>query len=178
MSSGAVEDLVVQVRDHYVDQFRVFVAQQRKTCRTGCPEVKFSLPEDNAAFQRLVVVDFVRNDAGPEAVFFEPKNALAFNAIECNIETTKLVVEELQWDQVLIKHDAPQVEDIIRNWFDKWFDVEERRFDSSSDISNCIHSIYIEPGELQVDLGTAPPEAFWELLHGLAAGNANRITVR
>jgi hypothetical protein len=179
MSSAEVEKLVAQIRDHYVSQFQKFVEQQQKTCKVGAPEVKFKLPKDNRAFHHLVVVDFLRNESRPEAVFFDPERVMTFDRVEGQLGEAELVIESLRWDEVSIRHDIPAVENVVEDWFLKWFDPYESRLDKSFTISNCIHSIYIvEDGELQVDFGTAPPEAFWDLLGALANENATSVNVR
>jgi len=178
MAVADVENLVTQVRDHYVAKFRSFLQGQQASCTTGAAEVKFSLEADTAAFHRLAVVDFVRNDDGPEGVLFEPESFLTFDRVEGNIAKTALVIEGLRWDATVIHHDVPYIADAIEEWFRKWFDPDEIRLDHAADLSNCIHAVYIELNELQVDFGTAPTEAFWELLDSLAAGNATSVNVR
>jgi len=176
--SNAVEELVIRARDHYVAQFRAFTRRQRKTCATGAAEVKFELGADSSAYRGLAVVDFVRNDNGTEGILFEPDTVLTFDRIEGNIAETVLVIEGLRWDAVSISHDVLNVDQAISTWFEKWFDPDEVNFDQSVDPSNCIHAVYIETNELQVDLGTAPAEAFWELLDSLASGEASFVNVR
>jgi hypothetical protein len=174
---AAVEGMVSRIRDHYVDQFRDFVARQRKLCVSGGAEVKFEISDDPSAFHRMAVVDFVRNDDGPEGVLFEPENVLTFETMEGQVSNTELTIESLRWDSVAIIHDVPRIEDAIESWFIKWFDPDEVRFDEKAEFSNCIHAVYVSTNELQVDLGTAPADAFWELLDGLSDGNATSIRV-
>ncbi len=176
--SDAVEELVIRARDHYVTQFQAFIRRQRETCVTGAAEVKFGLGADSSAYRGLAVVDFVRNDAGTEGILFEPESFLTFDRIEGHIATTDLVIEGLRWDAVSIYHDVLDVDRSISSWFDKWFDPDEVNLDQAVDVKNCIHAVYIEPSELQVDFGTAPAEAFWELLDSLAGGQASFVTVR
>jgi hypothetical protein len=176
--SNAVEELVIRARDHYVTQFQTFIRRQRETCVTGAAEVKFELGADSSAYRGLAVVDFVRNDAGTEGILFEPDSFLTFDKIEGNIARTDLVIDGLRWDAISIHHDVLDVDQSISSWFEKWFDPDEINFDQSADTTNCIHAVYIEPNELQVDLGTAPAEAFWELLDSLVGGEASFVNVR
>lgn len=176
--SNAVEELVIQVRDHYVAQFRAFVRRQHEACSLGAAEVKFELGDDTSAYRRLAVVDFVRNDAGSEGILFEPENILSFDRIDGSIAEAALVIEGLRWDSVSLQHDVVDVEAAIDEWFEKWFDPNEINFDPATEESNCIHAVYIEQNELQVDFGTAPSEAFWDLLDCLANCNASFVNVR
>lgn len=175
--SNAVENLVIEIRDHYVAQFRSFICRQRAACSTGSPEVKFQLPADTTAYQQIVVVDFVRNDRGPEGVLFEPDNILAFDRLDGQIAETKLIIDSLRWDAAVFRHDAPAVENAIAVWFAKWFDPDEINFDAEAELSACIHAVYVAPQELQIDFGTAPADAFWELLECLADGGAQIIHI-
>ena len=170
MSTAEVDDLVIQVRDHYVAQFRDLVLRQQRGCKVGSPDVKFQLPPDTSAFHQFAVVDFVRNDGEPEAVIFEPESVLTLARIEGNLAETKLVIEGLRWDAIVIRHDTPRLDEALEHWWTKRFDPDEVDSDPADEFSGCIHAVYVAPGELQVDLGTAPAVAFWELLECLACG--------
>lgn len=176
--SDVVEELVIEVRDHYVAQFRAFIRRQQATCKTGGPEVKFELGGDTTAFHRIAVVDFVRNDGAPEGILFEPENILTFEKIEGVVANTKLEIDGLRWDSIVIDHDAPHIMAAIEAWFRKWFDPDELRLDPAAELSGCIHAVYVEPNALQVDLGTASAPAFWELLDSVAHGGATFLHVR
>lgn len=175
--SKVVEDLVIEIRDHYVAQFRAFALVNRASCSAGGPEMKFQLPPDTNAFRQIAVVDFVRNEGVLEATLFEPDKVLTFERIEGRIAETELVIEALRWDAVVISHDSPSIEEAIAHWFEKWFDPDETNFDPTAELSGCIHAVFLAPGELQIDLGTAPAEAFWELLESVSGGDATRICI-
>jgi len=177
MSNADVQALVIQIRDHYVAQFRNFVQRQRTFCTTGGPEVKFQITGDTSAFHGLAVVDFMCNDDSPAGVLFQPETVLAFEKLEGRIADTKLTIESLRWDSVVIIHDVPRIYEAIEDWFIKWFDPDEVHFDDSAELSNCIHAVYISTNELQVDLGTAPADSFWDLLESLSDGKATSIHV-
>ena len=97
---------------------------------------------------------------------------------EGRISETELVLDSLRWDAVLIRHDVPDIDDAIEAWFAKWFDPDELRFEPGNELSNCIHAVHIGSNEIEVDLGTAPTEAFWQLLTCLAEANASTLNVR
>jgi hypothetical protein len=172
------KDIVAKVQEHYLSQFRDFIQRQRELCKVGSSEVKFSLGGDTNAFDCIAVIDFVQNDNGVEGILFEPEKVLSFERIEGCVGNAELVMTGLRWDGAVIRHDVKDVERAIKNWFMSWFDPDETsRFDTSGDMSCCIHAVYIEPQELQVDFGTASPEAFWELLDCLASAGASQIEV-
>jgi hypothetical protein len=177
MSDAAVDNLVIEIRDHYVAQFRAFILQQRAMSHAGSPEVKFELPQGTAAYRAYAIVDFLRNDDGPESIFFEPEGMLVFDPIEGQMGTADLTIQGLRWDALVIEHDAPAIEQAIADWFEKWFDPDEVDLDPEAELSGCIHSVYVAPQKLHVDLGTAEAEAFWELLEAIIAGQATKIRV-
>jgi len=173
-----IKTLAANVQQHYLSQFLDFIEKQKRLCKVGSAEVKFSLTGETNAFHHLAVVDFVRSDGGVEGIQFEPENTLSFEAIDGQIGNSKLVIAGLRWDGVVILHDVKNVENAISDWFVSWFDPEETgRFNGAGEISECIHAVYVEPSELQVDFGTASPVAFWELLECLAGAGATQIHV-
>jgi hypothetical protein len=172
------DELVAKIQEHYLSQFRDFVERQRKRCKGGSSEVKFSLTGETNAFRRMVVVDFVRNDDGVEGIQFEPESVLSFEQIDRHLGDARLTIAGLRWDAAVILHDVQDVESAIGDWFTSWFDPDESsRFSRAGDVSQCIHAVYIEPNELQVDFGTASPAAFEELLNSLTAAGATQIHV-
>jgi len=178
MEVDAVETLVAQIRDHYVDQFREFANRQRKLCARGAAEVRFFLPGETNAFDRMVIVDFVRNDDGAEGVVFLQDSVLSFDPLEGTIGQTTLVISGLRWDAAILLHDVADVSMALNEWFVKWCDPDETRVDPEAEFSGCIHAVFVEAGELEVDFGTAPPAAFWELLTCLAEAGATGLGIR
>lgn len=170
--------LVARVRDHYVQQFASFASEQRQTCVRGAAEVKFQLSEDSGLFQRLYCVDFVRNDESVEPVEFQPEYALTFDEISSSFASAMLSIQNLRWDDVVIGHDVSSLPEIeLSQWFRVWFDPDDDRHDPDAALSETVHSLTIQFSVLNVDFGTAPPGAFWELLALLEAAGATAIRV-
>lgn len=176
-----VQSLVTRVRDHYVEQFEQFVERQREICARGAPEVKFELsdPASNTKlFHKLYCADFVRNDAGSIVVAFEPADILSFDTISGSLGSMGVAIERLRWDDVVIQHDLkvmPGQE--LSDWFKRWFDPEDERFELSGSDCGVIHSLIIDTGMLSIDFGTAPADAFWELLNVLESAGASKVRV-
>jgi hypothetical protein len=169
---------VAQLRDHYVDQFRGFAEQQRASCAKGSSEVKLRLGEDSELFDRLYCADFVKNDGQAEIIELNPDRALAFSPISGSFGDASLSIEHLRWDDVLLHHDSetlPQQE--LSRWFQRWFDPEDERQESSAELSRVIHSMLVRPGAVSIDFGTAEPEAFWAMLQLLEGAGARSIQV-
>ncbi len=170
---------IARVRDHYVEQFRAFADEQKRHCETGASEVKLQLSEQSELFQRLYCVDFLRNENGqPRPVELLPDRFLKFDTLSGSFGAARLVIEHLRWDDVTIHHDLALLPpEAIANWFEQWFDPDDRRFDQAAQLSGVIHSLLIQPGAISIDLGTAPPEAFWDILGVLERARATSIRV-
>jgi hypothetical protein len=170
--------LVTQIRDHYVDQLRVFIARQRQICTKGGSEVKLQLGDQSKVFSRLYCADFIKNDGAPEVVELRPEHSLSFAAVEGTFGRASLRIEHLEWDNVLLRHDinALPAEGITR-WFQQWFDPDDERRVPVGELSGCIHSLLLQHDTISIDLGTAPADAFWDILQMLEEAGATRILV-
>ncbi|MGI8840197.1 MAG: hypothetical protein ACR2F8_05370 [Caulobacteraceae bacterium] len=65
----------------------------------------------------------------------------------------------------------------MTDWFEYWFDPDERRHDPSLKLSGKIHSLLVDEATASVDFGTAPTDAFWQLLGILESAGASDIKV-
>ena len=169
-----------RVRDHYVEQFEAFAADQARQSAQGASEVKLRLQETSQLFGRRYCVDFLKGDAdgGPQVVEFQPARILSFSEVQGTVGDAALSVEHLRWDDVVIHHDAPNLEpDALLAWFERWFDPNDERHAVGGEISRVIHSMLVRPDVVSIDFGTAPPEAFVELLALLEEYGALSIRV-
>ena len=172
-----MEDLIQRIRDHYVEQFRGFVQAQCREFDTGVGEVKIRLNGEGLS-NRLYCIDFLANIDG-ETVLRElqPDLILTFDPLTGSIGQADLEVLGLKWDDVILEHDLKADVEGLADWFDVWFDPEDKRHDPAAELSLCIHSLSVEPGRLCVDFGTAPPDAFWELMKVLLDAGVTQIRI-
>ncbi len=171
-------DFLARIRNHYVDQFRVFIEQQRLRCQQGASELKLQLSEQSDLFDRLYCVDFIKNDGVRQIYEFQAENILTFDPIVGTLGKASLSINHLQWDAVAIHHDlGGPPPDELAQWFRFWFDAEDARHDPDAELSETIHSMLIEPNRIDIDFGTASPDAFWEVLQLLENAGASRIEV-
>jgi hypothetical protein len=169
---------LTRLRDHYVDQLRAFLAEQRRSSVRGESEVKIELEPGSPFFRSLTCADFVRNDGEPEIVEFEAKRALTFEPIATSLGNAELKIDTLRWDDVVIHHNGSfDAAKVFGAWFDKWLDPNDQRFRPGVDLGNVIHALAVEPGKLTIDFGSAAPDAFWELLNIVEGAGATEITV-
>lgn len=172
----AATELTSQVRDHYVAQFQAFIESQERADRAGGAEVKLQL-QGGGLFRHLMCVDFVAT-AENQVVEFQPDKYLRFDAFSGAYGNARLSMEQLRWNDVLIAHDLPAPpQSALESWFQRWFDPDDTRHDPNAAVGNVIHSLLIEPGVVSVDFGTAPVEAFWELLDLLEEAGAKKLRV-
>ena len=164
---------IISIQSHYLDQFRVFVEEQRRNCIQGSAEVKFQIGEESGLFRGLCCVDFIKNDGQVEPAELQP-DFVTFEPISGRLGLAELLIEQLQWNDVVIHHTlAASPLDQIGAWFQHWFDPDDERYVEGAEFGNIIHSLSIRPKALSVDFGTASPDAFWSLLALLeAAGTA------
>ena len=167
--------LTSQVRDHYVAQFEAFVAEQERL-HPGGAEIKAQLP-GGTFLRHRICIDYVVK-ATEQGVEFQPDKYLRFEPFSGSYGNARLTIEQLRWGDVLIDHDLPAPpERTLDNWFERWFDPDDARFDPDAAVGHIIHSVLIEPGLVSVDFGTAPVEAFWQLLDLLEEAGARKIRV-
>ena len=167
-----------RLRDHYADQLLLFVADQRRNCIRGEAEVKIELEPGSRIFRSLCCADFVRNDGEPEIIEFTPERILSFEPIATTLGAADLRIEELRWDDVIIQHNGSfDPEQALGSWFDRWFDPDDRRYRSGADLGNVIHSVVVEPHKLVIDLGSAAPDSFWEVLDLLEKAGATELRI-
>ncbi|PBB20746.1 hypothetical protein CK219_06410 [Mesorhizobium sp. WSM4313] len=156
--------LIISIQSHYLDQFRAFVREQQQDCSQGAAEVKFQLADQNELFRQLCCVDFVRNDEMVEPVELQ-SDIMRFEPISGRIGSADLLIEQLQWNDVVIHHTlASPPLDKLNAWFQHWFDPDDERYREGAEFGDIIHSLWVRPKKLTVDFGKAAPDAFWSLL--------------
>ena len=167
-----------RLRDHYVEQFLLFLADQRRSCAEGAPEVKIEVQAESNLLHRLYCADFICNDGGPRIVELEPERVLSFNPIGASLGNADLQFEHVRWDDILIHHNASaDFAEPLAAWFEKWFDPDDRRYVAGAELGNVVHSVGVEPQRLSVDLGSATPDALWEMLNLLEKAGATELRI-
>jgi hypothetical protein len=167
-----------RIREHYIEQFHDFVATQRASCTRGSPEVKIMLGETSGLFRCLYCCDFVKNDEKSLAVEFVPNHVLQFSPIEGSFGAMRLSIERLTWDDAVLEHNLKGLEcDTIADWFEQWFDPDDRRHDRNAEFSNTIHSLIVKDNSISIDFGSASEGAFWDLLQILKKAGATAVRI-
>jgi hypothetical protein len=171
------EAFIARIREHYIEQFRAFVAElKQEGARGGGPELKLRLDPKCEIFQQLYCIDFFKADP-LELLELEPARFLSFEPLSGAIGDARFIIEHFRWDDVEIYHDLGMPLKGIDQWFERWFDEKEERLEATAEFSNAIHSLLVEANHLSIDFGTAPTAAFWELLDLLEVAGAKSIRV-
>ena len=169
--------VVEQVQAHYEAQYSQFIQTQLKSCGQCSHEVKLRI-DSAALFSNLYCTDFLNNDDGSNVVEFAPESKLEFQQTSQELGSATLVLRSLQWDRVFIETDIDQITDAaITVWFEYWFDADDVRTGEQPVLGNIIHSVSVDGGAINVDFGSAEPQAFWDLISALERAGANIITV-
>ena len=172
--TGDFEDLVARVRDHYLEQFWALADQQGEGGTEGTVELKIQLNGPSELYNGLWCVDYASKDEDGEiqVAEFAVDKFLMFDPVEFDCGRAALLVDHLRWGDVVIEHDLPDVPaDEIERWFDQWFDPE----DAAMRQTEIIHSLVLSPGQVSIDMGTAPPEALYGMLELLERAGARRL---
>lgn len=169
---------IITIQTHYLDQFRSFVKEQQQSCSRGTAEVKFQLADQDELFRQLCCIDFIKNDGQIEPVELQP-DIVRFEPFSGRIGSAELLVEQLQWNDVVIRHTlASPPHDELDTWFQHWFDPNDDRHRDDAELGNIIHSLWVRPRELTVDFGTASPDAFWSLLAILERAGTTGLRIK
>ncbi len=173
------EAFIARHRQHYVDQFVDFVADQLLSCSKGAAEVKLQLGGESELYRNLYCMDFIKNeDDRPQPIDLMPDRFLTFDPVRGSMGDVDLLIEHVRWDDIEIHHDAMDVpNELVAAWFDRWFDPDEKRYDANVPLTDAIHSLLIRPGLMSIDMGTAQSGAFWEMLDLLGKAGATFLRV-
>jgi len=169
--------LVDRVREHYVAQFRAFVADQCKIAGGGVSELKIKINAQTSLFGDLYCLDFYYGAPGGTGGVELLPDFLCFEAFHRKVGEVELSFLHLRWDDVIVRHDLKETPQELASWFNWWFDPDDQRADRPADVSGCIHSLLVEPGYIDVDFGTADADALWTLLEVLDVAGAKRIEI-
>jgi len=163
------EELVVRIREHYLEQFRAFVEEQRQNCKAGASELKLEINGESDRFSKAYCIDFACNDGEVRLIELVPDRFLSFDSFVAHHGHLAIEVEHLSWDDIVIRHDLEEVPPAaVETWFDLWYGPDDRQ-------TNMIHSFGLSDGEISIDMGTAPAEALHDMFHLLERAGARRV---
>jgi hypothetical protein len=174
-----VDEIVEAVRNHYVPQLSDFIKLQRRELGRGAGEVKFNWGSGSRYYRDFVCIDFAAGGEEPRYVEFGLKTWLTFPPMTVNIaKSLTLQIESMRWDDVRLEHDAKSIDDVrLNQWFEFWFDPDDKRYIEGAELGDIIHRMTVEPAALEIDFGSSRSDAFWGLVDVLRFSGASRIQV-
>ncbi|MFT3996046.1 MAG: hypothetical protein QM667_01460 [Asticcacaulis sp.] len=163
------EELIELARDSYVGQFAHFADMQNKAHPEGVIEVKLEVSEEAGLYRSLYCADYLTGPPGdpdmPQIVELAPDSEVAFEAVVVTLNELEMTVEALDWHEMNIAMTgAPATLQGLDAWFETWFDPEDQNVDLDSRFSGHIHSLLVDGEHLHIDFGTAPVQAFVDLM--------------
>ncbi|WP_119271877.1 hypothetical protein [Taklimakanibacter deserti] len=120
LAPGDIELLVTTARESYVRQFIAFAKNQQSKCHRGAAEVKMEIGGTSGFFEDLCCADFVMNDDQVRVVELAPDDELSFDPVEGKYGSVSLRVRNLQWDDVVLRHDLGELPHAqLKRWFER-----------------------------------------------------------
>jgi hypothetical protein len=179
-------DLLSAIRTHYVKQLAEVV---RKA--PGHVEPAFRLADGALALEGALQLpgraDFIPTD-GPntgEPRSVDADSRLTFDPIEVTHLSCTITLEPFTWDWATVLVNGITVDNMatmVGDWFYRWFDPEDAKTADADGLFAVVHfasdPVAREGGvETTLDLGSAPVDAFQDILKMLAEGGATQIRV-
>lgn len=174
-------EIIDLARRTYLEELAQFVIAQGKQHPSGEAEVKTLHRDAPKLFGGHYRVDFIgQQDGQPVPVDLIPDRRMRLDKpLEGRSGAMQLRIEQLVWDDVLIRHDAPgDMAAVLKDWFVHWYDPGDQRQPAQADgVVDVIHALEVHPGGLVVDFGSAATGAFSALVTLLRDAGATRMVV-
>lgn len=180
-----VGQIIDEVRADYIKRFETAVAEQRALAGGVLTEV--ALRDETGALvsegllqlpMRLDVVPMTHTGSEP-AVSVDSETRIEFDPLELLWgDRLEVTLKPFWWDSLRIELTVTHWER-LRRWFMKWFSADR---DGNGESLGVVHFLS-DPQPvssrhvLTADLGTAPVEAFEELLEAVEASGATAVVI-
>jgi hypothetical protein len=186
-----LQELLNQVREHYLDHFRDVVKEKRRVPRTTLiAEPALRQPGGQVArqgtLQLPVRTDLVVDSTGVKNTMqVNTDKALEFDPVTADWPTLKIELAPFHWEkcQAKVRGLPPQVDwHPVVDWYERWFDEFDKKVALKKNFQEVVHGLgdpVSQNGEtaLTVDFGSAPITAFEEFIDALAQMGASSGTI-
>jgi hypothetical protein len=189
MTVGQVLD---DIRERYLKEFRECMAYVKQKgmevmSEAACTHEDGSLAREGALNlpMRLDVVGLADGE-GKDDICVDSITMLSFEPMDFEwTDGLPIRLAPFTWDTCDIRaFGIPETSDWshLRGWFDRWFDGEDKRQADEHGLFGVIHFLSDPKREcdamiMRVDFGSAPVEAFEELLNALRDSGATKIEI-
>jgi len=183
-----LEERIANAREHYMSNFRDWIVQRKKAFPKGVAEVMFLMPGPAGRPERyrLMRVDLVeaKDPNKPALVEMNVDSDARFQAEPHGWKgSLHAVLYPFVWNGCEFRFVAPSLSwPAVDDWWDEWFDEQERKPLSPDGLGGVIHSMTepqrtAEGSTFSVDFGSARVDAFHALLDALAATGIREVIV-
>lgn len=176
-----LKDALTIVRDEYVDTYKKVLSEYRAQSLQVTPEVAFQLKGVLSIFMSVSVIDaIVQTESGEkQACEIQVNPKILLENLQFQITpAVELTWERFEWNAAEFLVENYLGNDVaFTNWCQKWLHFEGQFEHDEDGLSGIVHSISLPTlvgGKtvIGIDFGSAPIEAFVELLPLLAeSGN-------
>ncbi|MEP1696502.1 MAG: hypothetical protein ABJJ69_08190 [Paracoccaceae bacterium] len=169
--------LLEKLRSNYLLEFESAYRNQVEVNEEIGTEIAFEI--SGGVYKRLFVVDFVgKNGANTNLIEVGTTDAAYGGGQSFEYSGLSIEFGHVSWDAMRLELD-PMPQDIagFEPWFDRWIDLVGEHRKEGAFLSHVIHSASIRDDSVGIDFGTAPREAFVQLLDLLKANDVKTIRV-
>ncbi len=176
-------ELLDRIRDYYLQRLRAELREAPKPIA----EPAFRKKDGSLAREGPLELP-LRGDlyAHGEMIAVDTEKMLAFDALEFHwTEELAVTLEPFKWNELSLELTGlgSCVDwDPLADWFEKWFDGDDKLKPGPDGLCGVVH--FLSDPEIQddsihfaIDLGSAPVEAFEELLDAVDALGAPRVKI-
>ena len=183
------EKTINSIRELYIDRFTKEIARLRGE-RSERVYTEAALRRADGGIAREgpsqlgMRVDAVI-PANGETVRIDSTTTQQFEPTTTQPNSMEFRLHPFQWDRCVITlecgHDSFSFQEIV-DWFDRWFDLDDENLPDDHGICEVVHFLdepRFSEGRVSItaDLGTAPIDAFYELLDACAASRPTNTWV-
>ena len=178
-------ELLEKVREVYVDRLTKAMAASPGATPEPVLRRRDGTVAREGALSLAMRADFAREaGASHETVSVESVSLARFEPLRFEWSDVPVELGPFFWDALRLSLvGVPTVVpfDALRDWFERWFDADAEATHGGS-VEHVVHSMSDpvatpEGCELEIDLGSAPVEAFEELLDAATSLGPVRVTV-
>jgi hypothetical protein len=175
--------LIDRVRTPHVEAYARWLKEQVAANPLGAGEHLFEIQAETNFARKLCRVDFVLTSGDNAArKEFSTGKIVGFPPMEGEVDGVQVQLQPFRWDNVIVEiPDAIWDKDLTIAWFNKWFGfvngspVRSPKDKPGEHIHICA---WVEPGQLRLDLGSAPSLALLELIKVGQQSGASTVVIR
>ncbi len=158
-------ELLEHLRTDYVTGYEAALVDAQGQYELVAPEVVFQI--DGGVYQHLYAVDLLVGAAdAPGAVELSAEDSLLAPSAEVFYHSDlEISFYATSWGNMAFDVSiAPEQLSGFNTWFYYWMDLDATRRVQGEPFGGVVHSVHFQPETVSIDFGSAPVEAFVELL--------------